>query len=939
MDNLPLGPTTIYAKKGALVCTEFLSIPASQQGVNTLALKPATYPAAPSQVSVAKSFQTHLPDTRKPGESQMQQREQKQQAITWISGTVRDQAGHPVRNATVYAVASFQGAIRRYELINKTETDADGYYEMKGAGGLESFSATMIATAPGFASAWAWPEFPSIAGSAADLHQPPPEPPAQDFVLPAHDGSLDVTVLQNGKPVSGAEVAAYLEGANLRQVWARGDYRARAAVEEAADPTATTDAAGKVRFEHLLPGRYTVYATSGTVESIRSTAMGLGPSSKDETAEAVGIPVRMKEAAKFTVALFAHPTSATFRIADDEGKPVSGTAATVFGPGNTLQLSTSTSLNPEGVGSIRFDHGGFWSLRVRHRDIPIRSFPIYAPFEEAGGTLALSAMLDGSPAPLFTSYRVLPGSLRVDIQDERGKPISANVQVIRFSSPVASATTDSSGTILFENLYTADQVGTLSDNYFLKVTPTDPACEFPARLGKADDPFPSRQLLNSVSVFISQKFWEQRLPLQLNTETHLVIHPTTVRYVEGTLSSSGNPGSPVGPWRLWLGQDGLKYGGAIRVESATGKFVAGPFPSGPAMIAFWNSANNHEATATVDVDTNGTAPLHFDIDADKAVQSYLAAQSKTVSPAQVKSEVVPSDASLGMGGIVAHYRAGHLLSGEVFLADGVTPALGAQVFYYEADRPAPSLFAMSDAHGDLYPRGQWTSANTALPFISNQAVQGKHPAMLIAFLPGTTGATIQPGGLRPDVPVRLILPPSITVRGDVRVAGRRPTAVHGTIHVLAYYKSSVDATVPALSVTTTADVDGHFTLSGLTPGDYILQAALDDIWLSPPRPLHLSPHKMPTMQLNIAAPGVPVQIDLIDGAGKPAKGASLTLDRIGPLAGLWPQTWLADGAGRIYIPTLEVGKHRLRTAGNAKDVELKVPPLPGKPIAIQICVD
>jgi serine/threonine protein kinase len=112
-------PTTIYAKSGALVCTEFLNIPASQQGVNTLALKRATYPAAPSQVSVAKSFQAHLPDSRKPGEAQMQQQEQKQQAITWISGTVRDQAGHPVRNATVYALASFQGAIRCYELVQQ----------------------------------------------------------------------------------------------------------------------------------------------------------------------------------------------------------------------------------------------------------------------------------------------------------------------------------------------------------------------------------------------------------------------------------------------------------------------------------------------------------------------------------------------------------------------------------------------------------------------------------------------------------------------------------------------------------------------------------------------------------------------------------------------------------------------------------------------------
>jgi hypothetical protein len=43
---------------------------------------------------------------------------------------------------------------------------------------------------------------------------------------------------------------------------------------------------------------------------------------------------------------------------------------------------------------------------------------------------------------------------------------------------------------------------------------------------------------------------------------------------------------------------------------------------------------------------------------------------------------------------------------------------------------------------------------------------------------------------------------------------------------------------------------------------------------------------MPDTQLNIAAPGIPLQIDLIDGAGKPATSASLTVDRPGPLAKL-----------------------------------------------------
>ena len=471
MDNLPLGRTTIYAKRGAVFCTDFLNISLRQKGAEGLVLKPAPEQAAPIQANATKPVQTQLPVPEKPDQPKKQKEQQAPKTVTWVQGTVRDEAGHPVRNATVFALASFQGLIRRYELTDKAETDADGHYEMKGAAELEYFTGTLVATAPDSAPAWAWPEFPSTSRTKDGSPQPPTELPTQDFILPAHDASLDVTVLRDGKPSQSATVSVYLEGANLRQVWAHGDDRTRALVEEAAYPSATTDASGRASFKHLLPGRYTVYATSGTVESIRRMAMGPGTSGMEETAVATGIPVRVNQASSFSIALASHPTKTIFRIADLQGKPVRGTVASSFGEGNTLQWSSSTSLDPDGTGSIDLDHVGLWNIRVRHRDVPIRSFPILPPYEEAGGTIALSAILGNSTPTLFTSYRVVPGSLRVDVQDQRGKPVSANVQVIRYTAPVASSTTDSSGTILFENFYAADQVGALSDHYYLKVTP------------------------------------------------------------------------------------------------------------------------------------------------------------------------------------------------------------------------------------------------------------------------------------------------------------------------------------------------------------------------------------------------------------------------------------------------------------------------------------
>jgi hypothetical protein len=161
MDNVPLGPTTIYARRGAAICTDFLTISIRHEGAGGLALKPVPEQAAPAQVSAAKPVQDQLPASQKLDQSKTQQKEQAPKTIIWVKGTVRDEAGHAVRNATVYALASFQGSIRRYELANKAETDADGHYEMKGTGDLNYFTATLVATAPDSAPAWAWPEFPS----------------------------------------------------------------------------------------------------------------------------------------------------------------------------------------------------------------------------------------------------------------------------------------------------------------------------------------------------------------------------------------------------------------------------------------------------------------------------------------------------------------------------------------------------------------------------------------------------------------------------------------------------------------------------------------------------------------------------------------------------------------------------------------------------------
>jgi hypothetical protein len=156
--------------------------------------------------------------------------------------------------------------------------------------------------------------------------------------------------------------------------------------------------------------------------------------------------------------------------------------------------------------------------------------------------------------------------------------------------------------------------------------------------------------------------------------------------------------------------------------------------------------------------------------------------------------------------------------------------------------------------------------------------------------------------------------------------------------VLAQWQGE-DFLEPYLNVQTTADADGNFYLGGMTPGDYVIQAALDSIWLSTPEIVHIGRRELGPIRLKIALPGVPVQLELRDFSGSPVIGGEATIRRLGPFASLWPRKWVSDSAGRIDIPTLEAGAQVVQIAGVAKALHVKVPPLPADPVIVRIRVD
>src|SRR4029077_8973684 len=135
---------------------------------------------------------------------------------------------------------------------------------------------------------------------------------------------------------------------------------------------------------------------------------------------------------------------------------------------------------------------------------PITAFPIYPPYLQASGVVALSPNLAGIDAPVFTARAVGPGSARIVVQDSMGHPIHATVQIMRSSSLAVSGTTDDDGVVLFKGLYNGDQVGTLSDQYFVQIRSDNFVNDAFADLGKGDDPLPSPDLLRTRQAFMDQ---------------------------------------------------------------------------------------------------------------------------------------------------------------------------------------------------------------------------------------------------------------------------------------------------------------------------------------------------------------------------------------------------------------------------------------------------
>jgi hypothetical protein len=510
--------------------------------------------------------------------------------------------------------------------------------------------------------------------------------------------------------------------------------------------------------------------------------------------------------------------------------------------------------------------------------------------------------IKGKVPAKFTTLRLDPAVLSVELRDANGNRAKGVVEIDDQTHRRAFAgSTDASGSIRFEGV----QTGKYIVRSFIN---GDAAID----LGTGETPLPPADQLQRRSASLSQ-----HIEATANTQQSITISAQPVGYVTGTVKPAA--GHTAAEYYVVASSGDENF--PVHYRPSTGEFVAGPFAAGKVKITVWPSRVAAE-------DQKECASQDENIIAGKVAHVELTARAPGAAvPAGAPGAAKPGVRLPWIGGPAIR------LAGKVLMHDGKTPALSARVMLLGPPDAEPILSGLTDAAGTIHSR--------QLPRLQRDTTGDLKEPVVVAWLPGFAGAVTKPVPRDGVDGLELVLPAPVSVKGKVTIAGLAPPGRNERIRVMAGYIGK-GALSEYLSVETIAQPDGTFELSGLTPGKYEIQAALDDLWLSESVPLTVAQTAPAPVTLNIGTPGGPLTVRIVGNGGKPMKAREVVIDRPkGPLNSLlWPAQWLTDGAGEIWIPALEAGQHTVHVPRTTRTGEATVLSLPvDSAVALQIQID
>ena len=829
---------------------------------------------------------------------------------TWVTGTARDATGRPVAGVPVYVAASFDGGMRMCSTAAMATTGPDGTYAVAGQVGLINFSATIVVGGGGgLVPTMGWFDLPSqsVLGQVrADPQRSPAPPPVRDFTVGSAGGQLDVLATEDDRPAVDATVAIRRAGGDLRQAWAMPTLTGPAITAEAdaeaiATPRAVTGVDGVAHFERLPAGVYDVIGDS--VAPDRRTSDDRPPWGRAD-----GVPVRTGVTVVQHVRLYAHPDGVRIRPLDVHGKakPDQYSQADIGLVGRAGWM-TSVRNDPDGACTCTFagigdqdgnGRPGLFSVELKWSldgSTHSSSADGETAYDAAIGWVAVSSLLVGGHPVDFNTRTIIPATIGVTLTGIDGQPIPGPVTIERQGERYddTEPTLGVPGRAVF--------TGVPPGRCAVKVWPdADPA--FVSGAVPADAALSGQSLIPEAIVTVGP-----------DDHRTLSLHAVPVGYLRGVLKPP--PGTPLNAFAVYPLLPSVGPGRVV-MDDVTGRFVAGPFPAGLAVLQVVprDPARSRQVLSEISGDVIG---------------------SRVIGVPDVTPPLPPRDPEASGPRIVFGWRdvaeAGVIspeARGRVFLADGRTAAAFARVIYVPANAESECGEGSTDAGGFLHSRGSWWTPPAT-------GAGGRNP-VVVAFLPGMTGGTIVDVSEAAAGPASIILPLPRSAKGRVTIGGETPAGVRAEIRVLASRVGHDRRVDTILSVTATPQSDGRFELAGLTPGDYLVQAAVDNIWLSASVPMHVAADRDPSeLSLDVPTPEGPVAVTVVDAAGRPVVGRRVTVDRpAGPLtAACWPDHFTTDGAGVAYVPALEAGPHTVHVGRQTVVVNPPALPCEGPAVA------
>jgi hypothetical protein len=562
-----------------------------------------------------------------------------------------------------------------------------------------------------------------------------------------------------------------------------------------------------------------------------------------------------------------------------------------------------------------FRDRGLWNVRPRYRNFNIgRDLTERAPYFGATVVLGSSPLLSGQPLVVLTAREYRPGSLVVQLQDTHGKPVRGHVLgrfagVFKEDLLALAGSSDEKGLVRFDGLQEEE----------LKLAAYPAGSTLP-NIGSSATPLPGDKELIGHSVFP-----EHRVKPALNTSARVMLRARPVGYLRVRLRPAR--GRRVGEYKIEWDERSALPRCASRDNAGPGEFLIGPFVEGKTRLIVTSLDQGREMIwASKEVEVRSSRVTRAEL-----ITSATPRPAPPTAISRFRDEL--DDELSGVDRLPVR--------GSVFLPDSKTPARYASVARFLPDTHIRE--GWTDARGQIHFRGIRSSLHSP----ENDSPGSPDSPVLVAWLPSTHGATVAPiptakGKVVPEV--KLVLPLSLNVSGKVTVGSKPVSGRKSEFRVRAAFEGKGKLN-DLLSVEVSADADGCFELSGLTPGRYRVQAAMDGIWLSSSVLLTVKAGDKPKpLTLAIGEPGPASEIRLVDRRGKPILDRTLSVVRpAGPLTDrLWPARLAADGAGLIRLPPLETGTHKLRIEGVAKEQSLVVPSLAdshGRPVELRVVVE